>query len=105
MELRLENKVSLVCAASEGLGKASAIELAKEGSTVAICSRSKEKLLLAKEDIKKSSSYTDCSVTLLVKYKLSIESVKTYPDITKIPFSEPVKKPKGFSSSNWLYNG
>ena len=55
MELRLENKVSLVCAASEGLGKASAIELAKEGSTVAICSRSMEKLLMAKEDIHKKT--------------------------------------------------
>ncbi len=47
---------------------------------------------MAKEDIKKSSGYKDCAVTLLVKYKLSIESVKTYPDITKIPFSEPAKK-------------
>ena len=97
MDLGLENKISLVCAASEGLGKASVIELVKEKSTVAICSRSKEKLLLAKEDIKKSSSYADCSVTLLVKYKLSIESVKTYPDITKIPFSEPTKNSKNLS--------
>ena len=40
---------------------------------------------MAKDDIKKSSGYKDCAVTLLVKYKLSIESVKTYPDITKIP--------------------
>ena len=47
---------------------------------------------MAKEDIKKSSGYKDCAVTLLVKYKLSIESVKTYPDITKIPFSQPAKK-------------
>ena len=52
---------------------------------------------MAKEDIKKSSGYKDCGVTLLVKYKLSIESVKTYPDITKIPFSEPAKTPKRFS--------
>ena len=51
---------------------------------------------MAKEDIKKSSGYKDCGVTLLVKYKLSIESVKTYPDITKIPFSEPTK-PKRLS--------
>ena len=49
---------------------------------------------LAKEDIKKTSGYNNCSITLLVKYKLSIESVKAYPDITKIPFSEPVKLPK-----------
>tara|TARA_X000001036_G_C19932109_1_gene502201 strand:- start:82 stop:357 length:276 start_codon:yes stop_codon:yes gene_type:complete len=49
---------------------------------------------LAKQDIRKSTGFKNCSVTLLVKYKLSIESVKAYPDITKIPFSEPVKLPK-----------
>lgn len=51
MDLNLKDKVSLVCAASEGLGKAAALELAKEGSKVVICSRSKEKLTLAKEEI------------------------------------------------------
>jgi|TARA_B100001142_G_C14093545_1_gene562251 hypothetical protein len=48
--------------------------------------------LMSKDDIRKSTGLKDCSVTLLVKYKLSIESVKTYPDITKIPFSQPTKK-------------
>ena len=52
---------------------------------------------MAKEDIRKSSGYKDCGVTLLVKYKLSIESQKTYPDITKIPFSEPAKKARTLS--------
>jgi len=52
---------------------------------------------MAKEDIRKSSGYKDCGVTLLVKYKLSIESQKTYPDITKIPFSEPAKKTRTLS--------
>ena len=52
--------------------------------------------LMSKDDIRKSTGLKDCSVTLLVKYKLSIESVKTYPDITKIPFSEPAK-PKRLS--------
>ena len=51
MDLQLKNKVSLVCAASEGLGKASALELVREGSKVAICSRSKEKLAFAQEEI------------------------------------------------------
>ena len=51
MDLHLKDKVSLVCAASEGLGKAAALELAKEGSKVAICSRSNDKLALAKKDI------------------------------------------------------
>ena len=49
---------------------------------------------LAKEDIKKTTGYKNCGVTLLVKYKLSIESIKAYPDITKIPFSEPIRLPK-----------
>ena len=43
---------------------------------------------LAKDDLKKSLGHRDCAVSLLVKYKLSIESGKTYPSITKIPFSE-----------------
>lgn len=43
---------------------------------------------MAKGDLKKTSDFKDCAVTLLVKYKLSIESIKTYPEITKMPFSE-----------------
>ena len=50
---------------------------------------------LAKKELQKQTGYKDCAINLLVKYKLSIESVKTYPEITKIPFSEkPKKKPK-----------
>ena len=51
-----------------------------------------EAISVAKDDIKKSSGLKDCGVTLLVKYKLSIEPVKTYVDITKIPFSESSNK-------------
>ena len=47
--------------------------------------------VVAKEDSNKLG-YKDCSVTLLVKYKLTIESVKTYADITRIPFSEQTEK-------------
>ena len=52
---------------------------------------------LAKEDIKKATGYKNCGVTLLVKYKLSIESIKVYTDITKIPFSNPTKFSKKLS--------
>ena len=54
----------------------------------------REALNLAKQDIKNTTGFKNCSATLLVKYKLSIESVKAYPDITKIPFSEPLRLPK-----------
>lgn len=40
MDLQLKDKVALVTAASKGLGKAAALELAREGAKVAICARS-----------------------------------------------------------------
>lgn len=40
MELDLKGKVALVAAASRGLGRAAAMELAREGARLAICSRS-----------------------------------------------------------------
>jgi len=46
---------------------------------------------LAKDDLKKTLGRKECDVSLLVKYKLSIESIKTYPGITKIPFCESEK--------------
>ena len=44
MDLGLTNRVALVAGASEGLGYATALALAKEGCRVAICSRSKERI-------------------------------------------------------------
>ena len=52
MDLGLNNKVALVTAASQGLGKASAISLANEGVKLIICSRDKAKITKAEKDIK-----------------------------------------------------
>lgn len=42
MDLGIGNKVALVAAASQGLGKASALALAREGARLVICSRNEE---------------------------------------------------------------
>lgn len=44
MDLGLKGRVALVCASSQGLGKAIAQSLAQEGATVAICSRNQKTL-------------------------------------------------------------
>lgn len=44
MNLQLNHKHALVCGASQGLGKAAAIELAKIGARVTVLARSEEKL-------------------------------------------------------------
>ncbi len=51
MDLGLSNKVAFVAGASRGLGKAIAYELAREGASVAICSRSEANITQAATEI------------------------------------------------------
>ena len=51
MDLGIKNRVALVTAASRGLGKAVALQLAQEGARVAMCSRSQEAIQRAADDI------------------------------------------------------
>jgi 3-oxoacyl-[acyl-carrier protein] reductase len=51
MDLGLRGKVALVTAASKGLGRATAHELAREGASVIICARGKEALDAARDEI------------------------------------------------------
>jgi 3-oxoacyl-[acyl-carrier protein] reductase len=55
MDLGIRNKVALVTAASQGIGKAAATELINEGCKVAICSSNKENLMKAAEQIKQET--------------------------------------------------
>lgn len=52
MDLGLKDKVALVAAASKGLGKAVAFELAREGAHVAICARGQSALLATAEELR-----------------------------------------------------
>jgi 3-oxoacyl-[acyl-carrier protein] reductase len=52
VDLGLNGKVALVAASSKGLGKASALALAREGARVTICARSVADLRAAAEEIR-----------------------------------------------------
>lgn len=55
MQLGLENKSVLVMASSSGLGKASALEFAREGAKVMLFSSSEDKLKAAQTEIEKET--------------------------------------------------
>ncbi len=51
MDLGLEGRIALVCAGSKGLGRACAVEFAREGAHVAICARNADGIANAHEAI------------------------------------------------------
>jgi 3-oxoacyl-[acyl-carrier protein] reductase len=56
MDLELREKVALVAAASKGLGRAVARELAAEGARVVMCARGKDALFAARDEIAAETS-------------------------------------------------
>jgi 3-oxoacyl-[acyl-carrier protein] reductase len=56
MDLELNDKVAVVCAASKGLGRAVAQELASEGAKVVICARGEAALNRARDEIAQRTS-------------------------------------------------
>src|SRR5688572_4513280 len=55
MDLGLKGKIAAVAAASQGLGRAVAAELAREGARVAICGRHDDTLRAAVDEIRRST--------------------------------------------------
>ncbi|MBA3295843.1 MAG: SDR family oxidoreductase [Acidobacteria bacterium] len=58
MDLHLEGRCAIVCAASKGLGRATALSLAREGARVAICSRSEDALRATAAEIAAATGAT-----------------------------------------------
>jgi 3-oxoacyl-[acyl-carrier protein] reductase len=55
MDLGLGGRVAIVAASSQGLGKACALELAREGAQVVICARGADQLAAAAQEIRNSA--------------------------------------------------
>lgn len=66
MELGLRGRVALVCAASQGLGKAAALGFAREGAHVVICSRQRKPLHLTAEELRAAAGDHQIQVLPLV---------------------------------------
>lgn len=56
VDLGLKGKVAVVTGATEGIGRATALKLAREGASVAICARRQEPLDRAAAELKKTGS-------------------------------------------------
>jgi 3-oxoacyl-[acyl-carrier protein] reductase len=86
MNIDLKNKRALVCGSTQGLGKASAIELAKLGATIVLVARNEEALRKAKSELDTSVGQThgyivaDFSDVNQVKERVN-EYVKKNPPI------------------------
>jgi len=77
MDLKIKGKTALVIASSDGLGKAIAQELANEGANVMLASRSRDKLIKAKEEIEQTAlgkvSYVEMDQTKISSIHHAIE--------------------------------
>jgi len=84
MDLGLKGKIALVTASSRGIGKAIAQELATEGCQIIICSRNKDNLLKAAQQIeaKTGQSITPIQVDLCQK-----DSIKQFLERINQQFS------------------
>lgn len=74
MELGLSGRVALITGGSEGIGRATAEELAKEGARVAICARRPDALERAASEIRQSTGGTVLAVPADVSRANEIEA-------------------------------
>ncbi|HWF80215.1 MAG TPA: SDR family oxidoreductase [Streptosporangiaceae bacterium] len=75
MDLGLDGKVALVAASSKGLGKASALALAREGARVTICARTSADLQATAEQIRQETGAEVLAVPADVSQASDIENV------------------------------
>lgn len=77
MDLNLSGKNALVCGASDGIGKATALELARMGATVTLLARNPEKLQSVLAELSTPSGQTHQFLSADFNDLISLESVIT----------------------------
>jgi 3-oxoacyl-[acyl-carrier protein] reductase len=75
LDLGLGGKIAIISGGSEGMGRAAAERLAREGAKVTICARRKDVLEKATEDVKKASGGDVLAVPADVTKAADIENV------------------------------
>jgi len=75
MDLKIENKVAIVLAASKGLGKAIATTLAAEGANVVIGSRDKNQLEAAADEIRQTAKGKVLAIAVDVNQPQQLENI------------------------------
>jgi 3-oxoacyl-[acyl-carrier protein] reductase len=75
MDLGIKDRVAIVAASSKGLGRATALGLAAEGVKLTICSRDKDTLLKAAEEIRSQTKVDVLAITCDVSKTDEIKNV------------------------------
>lgn len=85
MDLNLTGKIAIVCGSTQGIGKASALELAELGASIVLVARNEEKLKKTMQELSRSKGQVH---KYLVADFSSVESVKSV--ITDFVRTSPV---------------
>ncbi|MDX8343155.1 SDR family oxidoreductase [Rossellomorea sp. YZS02] len=112
MDFGLKDKAVIVTASSKGLGKATALELAKEGARVLISSRNEDELQKAASEIMKLSDnqhihYMTCDMTKPEEIRSLVETAVTKLGGVDILVNNTGGPPAGgfqeFDDDDWQY--
>ncbi|MDC3412200.1 SDR family oxidoreductase [Aquibacillus sp. 3ASR75-11] len=112
MDLKLKGKSVIVMAASKGLGKATALEFAKEGAHVLISSRSEDELAKTKNEIQQATgnenvTYVVCNIKKQQDIKQMVQKAVDWNGTVDVLVNNAGGPPAGtfdaFNDDDWQH--